>query len=75
MKFYNRNYELKDINRILNSKIAEFVYIYGRRRIGKTRLILEWLNKEKKLYFLVWDKTEKELLWDFIQIIKSNNYS
>ncbi len=71
MKFYNRDNELKDINKIINSKKSEFVYIYGRRRIWKTRLILESLNNEQKLYFFVWDKTEKELIGEFSEIIKS----
>gem|GEM_PF-5673398 len=33
MKFYNRENELEEIEKILSSDYSEFVYIYGRRRI------------------------------------------
>lgn len=72
MKFYNRNTELEDIKWLLLSNNPEFIYIYGRRRIWKTTLVLKSIEQEKKLYFFVWEKTERELLNDFTDIIKSN---
>jgi len=46
MKFINRKWELQELNRwaTLNSMIV----IYGRRRIGKTRLLKHWLTGTKK---------------------------
>ena len=72
MKFYNRNTELEDIKWLLLSNNPEFIYIYGRRRIWKTTLVLKSIEQEKKLYFFVWEKTERELLNVFTDIIKSN---
>ena len=40
MKFKNRTREIKEIKDILETKNFEFIIIYGRRRIGKTELIL-----------------------------------
>jgi len=42
--------ELKDI---FNSKRAEFVAIYGRRRVGKTYLVKTYFQQSKCLYFHV----------------------
>jgi len=65
MKFYNREKELESIKKILDSDYSEFVYIYWRRRIWKTKLVLEALKNEKFLYFFVWNKTKEELLSNF----------
>lgn len=70
MKFYNREKELEWIREILKRDQSDFVYISWRRRIWKTNLILRWTEWEKRLYFFVWDKTEKELLNEFNLIIK-----
>ena len=34
-----REKEIKELKRLYNSKKAEFVAVYGRRRVGKTYLI------------------------------------
>lgn len=39
--FVNRENELKFLEERLRSNKAEFIVIYGRRRIGKTALLLE----------------------------------
>ena len=39
--FRNRERELKELNRSLESNIFELIIIYGRRRIGKTELVLK----------------------------------
>lgn len=41
-----RNEELKILDRAMQSKQAEFVAIYGRRRVGKTYLIREYFSKK-----------------------------
>ncbi len=70
MKFYNRKDELSEIKNIIKSEQSEFVYLYGRRRIGKTTLILKATEKNKRLYFFVWEKTKKELLLDFNSVLQ-----
>ena len=42
-----RKQEIKQLNDIYNSGKAEFVAVYGRRRVGKTYLVdeaLKWLS-------------------------------
>ena len=39
MFMIGRNNEIKELNRLYDSKKAELVAIYGRRRVGKTFLI------------------------------------
>ena len=47
-----RESEKKKLSKILNSNEAEFLAIYGRRRVGKTFLIHEFFQ-ERGLYFEV----------------------
>ncbi|MCX7115664.1 MAG: ATP-binding protein [Gammaproteobacteria bacterium] len=46
-----RSYEQKQLQRILQSKEAEFVAVYGRRRVGKTYLIREFFNTLDCVFF------------------------
>ena len=50
--FKDRESELKELNEVLGSNKFEFLIIYGRRRIGKTELILEATKNKKKIYYL-----------------------
>ncbi|RLG21532.1 ATP-binding protein, partial [Methanosarcinales archaeon] len=51
-RFINRDQELKYLNSRYESGKPEFIIIYGRRRIGKTRLITEFLHGKAGIYFL-----------------------
>ena len=53
MKFYNREQELQKIKDTLASETSDFVYISGRRRIGKTSLIQQAFQDIKYLYFFI----------------------
>ncbi|WP_420629286.1 ATP-binding protein [Candidatus Leptofilum sp.] len=47
MRFVNRKIELAFLDKLLKhtrSRSAQFVLIYGRRRVGKTRLLRHWLS-------------------------------
>lgn len=46
-----RQKELKILENTLSSKSAEFVAIYGRRRVGKTYLIKQFFNKQSGIFF------------------------
>ena len=59
-QFINRDRELKYLNSRYESGRPEFIIIYGRRRIGKTRLITEFLNGKTGIYFLSLDYSESE---------------
>ncbi len=58
MKFYDRENELKLLDRFGKSSGFRFVIVNGLRRIGKTSLIQKWLNGRNSLYvFVPKDKT------------------
>lgn len=50
--FVNREKELELLERLWKSGKFEFVVIYGRRRVGKTRLIKEFIKDKNSIYFL-----------------------
>jgi len=41
-KFVDRNAEMADLNRIAARPGGQFIIVYGRRRVGKTTLLLHW---------------------------------
>ena len=55
MKFYNREKEIKKLLEIKeqSKKNAQFSVVTGRRRIGKTQLLLKSYENTKFLYFFV----------------------
>ena len=50
MKFYDRVEELDRLNRLARRKQGGLAVVFGRRRIGKTRLLLEWTAGNRGLY-------------------------
>lgn len=64
--FYNRKQEIELLkNKFANLKSGELLVIYGRRRVGKTELIRQFIKTipKNKLYFYV-DLVEKQGLLD-----------
>jgi len=57
--FKDREEELEILKKYLKNDRFEFLIIYGRRRIGKTELILEATKNMKRVYYLA--TTEKNL--------------
>jgi AAA+ ATPase superfamily predicted ATPase len=50
-RIFGREAEIKVLDTLWTSPEAEFLAIYGRRRVGKTYLIREYFTKKKCLYF------------------------
>lgn len=50
MKFLNRTEELERLDRLASREDGGLAVVYGRRRIGKTRLLLEWSKRHGGLY-------------------------
>ena len=46
-----REKELKILDKMMASDSAEFLAVYGRRRVGKTYLIYEYLKKKHRIFF------------------------
>lgn len=59
MKFIGRQAELSKLNAEY-TRDSSFVVIYGRRRVGKTTLIKEFLKKKTAFYFLATEELESQ---------------
>ena len=73
MRFVDREIELKELKEIeaLSRKKLFVVALYGLRRVGKTRLLLEFLKKKGIYFFVNKNKTSKDLLDEFQGIMKN----
>ncbi len=54
-KFVGRQAEVSELNRLLKdrTRLAQFVVVYGRRRVGKTSLLLHWAQ-QTGLPYMYW---------------------
>lgn len=69
MKFYNRENELAELKRIQRLSFEEnsrLTVITGRRRIGKTSLIMKAVDEMPTVYLFVGRKNEATLCSEFI---------
>jgi AAA+ ATPase superfamily predicted ATPase len=60
MFFVDRQEELVRLDRIASSEEGGLAVVYGRRRVGKTRLLLEWTKKHSGVYTVA-DQSVAEL--------------
>lgn len=69
--FVGRSAELKLLDDLYASSKSEFLVLYGRRRVGKTRLLTEWFTsrKIKPIFFVAEQDSKESLLRQFSQII------
>ena len=73
MRFFGRKDEIAELHNIRNLSLhtARFTIVTGRRRSGKTSLLLKaYEDVEDLLYFFVARKSEEELCKDFVNEIK-----
>jgi AAA+ ATPase superfamily predicted ATPase len=72
MKFYNRASELAQLKQIedLSHQSAQMTFVIGRRRIGKTSLLLEAYRESPQLYFFIAKKNEALLCQEFAEEMK-----
>lgn len=72
MKFYNRQAELVQLAQIerLAQSVGQLTFVVGRRRIGKTSLLLKAFERPSTLYFFVAKKNEALLCAEFVEQIE-----
>lgn len=63
--FIGRERELDSLNRLYTSNKYEFAVIYGRRRVGKTALITQFIKDKKAIYFMGVESNAKQNLENF----------
>jgi len=62
LKFANRDEETNHLQGLYHETPFQFVVIYGRRRVGKTRLVQEFIKGKPAIYFLADSVSESEQL-------------
>ena len=67
--FIGRESELNALNRLYNSGKFEFAVIYGRRRVGKTALISEFIKDKEAIFFTGVETNAKQNLENFSRCI------
>ena len=60
--FINRQQELSALERMFQSGTAQFFVLYGRRRVGKTELLLQFCKDKRSVYFLASQLKERDHL-------------
>lgn len=72
MKFYNRENELSLLNKIeqKSQKEAQMSFVIGRRRVGKTSLLIKSAENNLSVYFFVTKKNEVLLCNEFVEAIR-----
>lgn len=73
MKFFDRQFEVKKLREIrdISQRTAQFTVLTGRRRIGKTSLVMNAYEDETILYFFVTRSTESVLCQEFVEELTS----
>lgn len=74
MKFYDREAELEALEEACSTKGSEMIVVSGRRRIGKSRLIDEFLKNKDHAKILIVPKEEKLVANDFVEAL-SDGYT
>jgi len=72
MDFRDRKQERKEIKEILDSDKFEFLVLYGRRRVGKTELILNSIKGRKSLYYFAVGEKNLERFYETCKNFDSN---
>lgn len=62
MKFIDREREINSLQRFWSKNGAQLIVIYGKRRVGKTELIKQFIKDKPHIYFLAQRISEQENL-------------
>ena len=65
MMFIGREREMDALNKMYASGKFEFAVIYGRRRVGKTALINQFISDKRAIYFVGIESNQKQNLENF----------
>ena len=70
-EFYGRTSEMEVLDRLWESSREEFLVLYGRRRVGKTALLAEWIRRtgNRALYWVASPTSAAAQLRSFSQSI------
>lgn len=66
--FINREQELNHLEQMYQTQSAELFVLYGRRRIGKTELLLQFCKDKRSIYFLASQLKESDHLKQIMEV-------
>ncbi len=66
--FVNREQELNALEQMYRTGNAEFFVLYGRHRVGKTELLLQFCKNKRRIYFLASQLKEHDHLRQLIEV-------
>jgi len=69
MNFINRVSELEKLRELWNEDSAQLVVFYGKRRVGKTELIKEFIKDGKGVYYLADKRGHGDQLLEFARVV------
>ncbi len=67
--FIGRESEMEQLNRLYDEKGFQMPVVYGRRRVGKTRLISEFCRNKKTVFFTAIEQNDTEALRMFSEAV------
>ncbi|OGJ52182.1 ATPase [Candidatus Peregrinibacteria bacterium RIFOXYB2_FULL_32_7] len=68
MKFVARDNEIKVLNKKLRENNSNFFVIYGKRRVGKTELVKQFIKDKNAIYYLADKRSSFEQLRDLSKV-------
>lgn len=71
--FVGRKRELEKLNKMYRSNQFEFAVLYGRRRVGKTTLMQEFMRGKSAIYYMAVEGTKKENLTGLSKALLARN--
>lgn len=71
--FIGRESELQYLNDAYRSDKAEFIVLYGRRRVGKTELLNEFCKDKTAIFYTCREYTDVKQLQSFTDKVHSYN--
>lgn len=74
MKFYDRDEELNALDQAVSSNTSALIVVSGRRRVGKTRLINEFLKNRKSLQIMIVPKEDSQVASDFEELFTRKGF-
>lgn len=66
--FINRQQEIDALEKMYRSEHAEFFILYGRRRVGKTELLMQFCKDKKSIYFIASQLREQDHLRQLTEV-------
>lgn len=73
--FIGRERELNALEKLYRSDKFEFAVVYGRRRVGKTAMITEFIKEKKAIYFMGVESNSRLNLENFSRAVAEFNNS